>query len=230
MKFDDPPRSDDRSPETPKMLPRTGSTRTCVIFGQILGATFLLIACVLLYSVLFSEKLPSTIKNAFNSLTVDFQVLTWRDLDSLKKDIREYQRNADLISILKQIKAAGENAINPGPPPPWYHPYDRLVVWREKKDLYDYLKKQAADAQPKLDNAHKTMSELVENTHGLVSHPDKIIKAEAILNRLTPVRLFWNQWIRPGLHLALFLALICFAIKIILRTLVISERIPPTRV
>lgn len=186
-------------------------------FPLILGRTLVVLslagACWLLHGLMASERLPERVEAQIRQVVTSAKILTYRDYGALIKDSREYQAVREEMEYYR-------NVADPGPPPSMLlHPIE-YWKWRNLHKVY-------SEAKVMLETLQHKKQRIEERTNGLVKYPKKI---ELLSSYISPFALFWNQWIAPFLHLLLFLTLMRFGLRILLRMLIISGRLPKAKV
>jgi len=137
-------------------------------------------------------------------------------------------KKADLTSKLidakvRSINAANELAkqIDPGPKPPWYHPYDR-VTWDAKKKAHD-------KAQRVLNGCRNIESDLQTQLDAVIFDIENY-KDMPLNTWLMLFKTIWNELISPVLHCFLMLALIALSGRVFFRYLLMKGKIGVVRV
>ena len=188
--------------------------RASLWLGRILVVLSLFAACLVLHDVVVSRQLPRRIREQIREVATSVRIVTWRDYQTLLKTSREYRK------VRSEIEYYREKVLqDPGPPPSlWNVP--RYWEWRKQHLLH-------TNAKTTLETLEQTKRRLEEKTGGLVRHPNKIAFLASLVS---PLRLFWNGWVAPVLHFLLALFLFRFALRILVRLLIIKGYFPKAKV
>ena len=190
------------------------SPRTNYLHGAawLFSVLVIAVALTMAWHLLYTEGLPSTIRQQIQRVGVTAKVATWNDLGDLKSKMQK------IVDVRNQISELKKKA-SPGPEPDWlWHPIDHYL-WSNHKEEYD-----AASA--KLASLLNLEHELVQSTGDLANAPGKVLQ---VINSVGPLRVFWNEWVHPYLEVLLIFALLRFGFGLILRLLLISGLIPQTK-
>lgn len=180
--------------------------------GCLMIAVALAAACALFSKALLYDELPKSIIDQFHQLEVAINVVTWSNLSDLKAKIEE---KIDLQKRLDVLRGS----VDPGPEPSWFwHPLDHYW-WIKQKQSYDTI-------QSELCNLKQRLNTLEFELRELGSDQEKVLQ---LIDSVSHLRVFWNRFAAPILHLLLAFALFRYGLSLMFRILLINGFISQTR-